>query len=237
MISPDEAVAPLVVVFGYGPGLGESIARRFASAGYRIAGASRHEPRAPAAGESAVPLHWFSCDVSEAASIEACMQAIDIRLGAPSVVVYNPMRLQITPFLQLEEAEFEAAWRVSGLGAMRVAKSAIPRMLPAGGTLILTGATASVRGSAGFAALASAKFALRGLGQCLAREFGPQGLHVAHVIIDGLVWSPQTTSRFDPAKEACLLPEDIAEVYLQLARQAPSCWTQELDLRPSSGKF
>jgi NAD(P)-dependent dehydrogenase (short-subunit alcohol dehydrogenase family) len=106
------------------------------------------------------------------------------------------------------------------------------------GTLILTGATASTRGSAGFGPFASAKFALRGLAQSLAREFQPQGIHVVHPILDGIIWSGLSRQRFPNIKqENCLLPEDLAKTYWGLAHQAPSTWTHELDIRPQSESF
>ena len=105
------------------------------------------------------------------------------------------------------------------------------------GTIILSGATAARRGGAKFAAFASAKFALRGLAQSLSREFGPRGIHVAHVVIDGLIDEPQSDRRFGPAELARMDPDAVARTYLGLATQHPSVWTHELDLRPFSGRF
>jgi NAD(P)-dependent dehydrogenase (short-subunit alcohol dehydrogenase family) len=106
------------------------------------------------------------------------------------------------------------------------------------GTLILTGATASTRGSAGFGPFSSAKFALRGLAQSLAREFQPQGLHIIHPILDGIIWSALSQQRFPSIKpENCLQPDDLANIYWDLAHQAPSAWTHEIDIRPQSESF
>jgi NAD(P)-dependent dehydrogenase (short-subunit alcohol dehydrogenase family) len=121
---------------------------------------------------------------------------------------------------------------------MVVARAVLPAMATrGGGVLIFTGATAALRGGAKFTAFASAKFALRGLAQALAREYGATGVHVAHVVLDGLVEGPQTDRRFGPATGARFKPDDVAQIYLQLASQPPSAWTQEIDLRPSAERF
>lgn len=230
----DHAEKPLLLVFGFGPGLGEALASTFGAAGYRVAGASRSAET----DQSLEAFQHYSCDVTDAGSVEHCVSQIVGDLGPPSVVVYNPMMLRIRPFLEIEPDEFESVWRVSCLGAMLAAKAVLPSMLDAGGgSLILTGATASIRGSANFASLATAKFGLRGLSQSLAREFGPKGIHVVHSIIDGLIWAPQTIERFSPKQESCLSAAAIARAYLEVSRQEASCWTQELDLRPSVGAF
>ena len=228
---------PLLVLVGDGAGLGEVIAKAFLGAGYRVAGLSRSNGAAATLNTASGFQHYL-CDVTCQDQVMHGLRAVESELGVPSVAIYNPMQLLIKPFLELSVKEFESAWRVSCLGAMLVAQAALPSMLKAGGgTLIFTGATASIRGSAKFASLAAAKFGLRGLAQSLAREFGASGIHVVHTVIDGLIWSPQTVSRFNPSREACMAPEEIAQAYLQLVQQPRSCWTHELDLRPADGKF
>lgn len=234
--------SPLLVVAGIGPGLGAEIAKAFIGAGYTVAGLCRSADTATRLradlGGAAPGLRHYACDVTQSGQVIQCLQDIESDLGPPGVVVYNPMQMLIKPFLDLRVEEFESAWRVTCLGAMIVARTVLPSMLKAGGgTLIFTGATASIRGSAKFASLAAAKFGLRGLAQSLAREFGPAGVHVVHTVIDGLIWSPQTAARFAPARETCMAPADIAQAYLQLVRQPRSAWTHEMDLRPSSGNF
>ena len=237
MSAGDTSSGKLLVVFGFGPGLGESIARRFSDAGYRMAAVSRDANRVAGICDALNAKH-FACDVTDSQQVIACIRRIESALGTPEVVIYNPMQLLIRPFLELTPEDFESVWRVTCFGGMQVAHAALPAMLRAGkGTIIFTGATASTRGSAKFSSLAAAKFGLRGLAQSLAREFGPQGIHVAHAVIDGLIWSPQTTERFQPEQSTCIAPDAIADAYLQLAQQSPSCWTHELDLRPSSGNF
>lgn len=230
---------PLLLVMGHGPGLGTELSHTFSQAGYRVAGVSRGIQTADAR-DRALPSRWThrQCDVTDRASVEACINGLIEEQGAPNVVVYNPMQLQVRPFLEVSAEEFESVWRVTCFGAMLVAHAVLPAMLGAGGgTLIFTGATASIRGSAKFASLATAKFGLRGLAQSLAREFGPQGIHVVHTILDGLIWSPQTLARFSPEEGRCMAPSAIARSYLDLARQPTSCWTHELDLRPFNGTF
>ena len=154
------------------------------------------------------------------------------------VIVRNAHVLAMKPVGQTTAEECEQAWRGAGRGAMTSAQKVLPHMTARGrGTISLTGATAGLRGGAQFSAFASAKFALRGLAQSLAREFGPKGVHVAHVVLDGLIEEPQTDQRFGPAKAARMNPEAVAATYLELASQPPSAWTHEIDLRPFSERF
>lgn len=234
--------AGVVVVAGIAPGLGAAIARIFSRAGYRVAGVSRS--RNPASSlqseldSRGLTYRHYACDVTQVPQVDAMLKAVDADLGAPTVLIYNPMQLLIKPFLDLTVEEFETVWRVTCLGAVVMARAMLPSLLSTGsGTIIFSGATASIRGSAQFASLAVAKFGLRGLAQSLAREFGPQGVHVVHAVLDGLIWAPQTRARFDPAQEDCISPEAIAETYLQLAAQHRSAWAHEIDLRPAQGKF
>jgi NAD(P)-dependent dehydrogenase (short-subunit alcohol dehydrogenase family) len=230
---------PLLLVAGIAEGLGAATAAAFAHAGYDIVGLARSDDAAgtighlvAAAGGSYVHLH---ADVTRPDDVAAALAPYRGRIR---VVVHNAHALLIKPFDQITEDEFERVWRVTCLGAMIVARLVLPHMIAAGaGAIILTGATAGVRGNAGFAAFASAKFALRGLAQSLAREYGPSGIHVAHVVLDGLIDAPQTERRFGSGQSARLDPDAIAGTYLSLAGQDRSCWTHELDLRPSAERF
>lgn len=158
--------------------------------------------------------------------------------GAPSVLIYNAHKFLIERFEDISVASFEQVWRTDTSGGFITSKKFLPAMLEnGGGKVIFSGATASVRGSARFSAFASAKFALRGLAQSLAREFGPRGIHVAHVIIDGLIDGGHAQSLFDVSKDQCISPEALANAYLNLINQPKSAWTHELDLRPYNGTF
>jgi NAD(P)-dependent dehydrogenase (short-subunit alcohol dehydrogenase family) len=160
-------------------------------------------------------------------------------LGAPEVFVHNAGAFQMGSVLDVSPEQFEACWRANCLGAFLGAQQVLPAMLKNGqGTIVFTGATASLRGSARFSCLAVGKFGLRALAQSIAREFGPQGIHVAHVIIDGQINTPRVRG-INPDREehTMLSPESIAETYWQLHSQDPTTWTLELDLRPSVEKF
>jgi NAD(P)-dependent dehydrogenase (short-subunit alcohol dehydrogenase family) len=154
------------------------------------------------------------------------------------VMIHNAQLLMIKPFTEISADAFEQVWRVPCLGAMASAQAVLPHMASRkSGTVIFSGATAGLRGGASFSAFASAKFALRGLAQALAREFGPKGVHVAHVVIDGLIDAPQTDLRFGPAASGRMDSKSVAEAYVGLAAQHPSAWTQEMDLRPFAERF
>ncbi|APV48547.1 hypothetical protein BWI17_01900 [Betaproteobacteria bacterium GR16-43] len=214
--------APVTAVVGYGPGLGAALARRFAREGH-VVGAFARKPVAEA------PLIALPCDVTDGASIARAFDALEKKSGPVANLLYNASALVRGPFLQTAPGDFERAWRTAAFGAFTCAQRVLPGMLAAGrGTILFTGATASLRGGANFPAFASAKFALRGLAQSLAREFGPQGVHVAHVVIDGMI-GPKREDRIDP--------DHIAEAYWNLAAQPRSAWTQEIDLRPHGEKF
>ena len=154
------------------------------------------------------------------------------------MLVHNASVLLIRPFEKTTAIEFEHIWRVTCLGAMLSAQAVIPQMAARGkGTIIFAGATASIRGSANFSAFSSAKFALRGLAQSLAREFGPRGVHVAHLVLDGLIDEEQTDQRFGASPTGRMSPQAVAQACLDLATQHPSAWTHEMDLRPFSERF
>ena len=228
---------------GVGPGLGAAVARRFAREGYAVALLARNEASLKeihaditrSGGRAGV----FSADAADAGSLPAAFSRLRAELGPPEVLVYNAGAYQAGGILELDPAAFESAWRVNCLGAFLAAREVLPAMLERGrGTLLFTGATASLRGSARFAGLAVGKFGLRALAQSLAREFGPRGIHVAHAVIDGQIDTPRLRGMM-PARDAStmLAPDAIAETYWQLHQQHPTAWTQELDLRPAPEKF
>jgi NAD(P)-dependent dehydrogenase (short-subunit alcohol dehydrogenase family) len=151
--------------------------------------------------------------------------------------VYNASAFQRGDVVDVTPEQLEACWKVGCLGAFAAAREVVPGMLARGrGTILLTGATAALRGSAGFSALAIPKFGLRALGQSLARELHPRGIHVCHAVIDGGIDGPRTRA-MGWSPEKMLDPEAIADAYWAVHRQSPSAWTQELDLRPAIEKF
>jgi NAD(P)-dependent dehydrogenase (short-subunit alcohol dehydrogenase family) len=173
-------------------------------------------------------------DGTDATSVEGLFSEVERRLDAPSLVVYNASRRLRGPAASLDPAEVQKVMQVTAFGGFLVAQAAVRRMLPRGrGTIIFTGASASVKGYAESAPFAMGKFALRGLAQSLARELGPKGIHVAHVIVDGAI------RRGAPAigDDTLIDPDAIAAAYLHIHNQPKSAWVHELDLRPAGERF
>ena len=235
--------AKVVAVVGVGPGLGRALAVRFARGGFSVALVARQEGslrpvHAELAGLGGT-VRSYVCDATNAESVVATFARMREELGAPEALVYNAGAFKSGGVLELSATDFEQAWRVNCLGALLTAQAVIPGMLEHGrGSLLYTGATASLRGGARFAGLAVGKFGLRALAQSMARELGPQGIHVAHVVIDGGIDSPRVRAMFPDRDPRTLLdPMAIAESYWHLHAQDPSAWSHELDLRPSVEKF
>ena len=230
-------------IVGVGPGLGAALAKRFADAGHTIAlmsRSSRHrEPIARAIGEHGGTALGYDCDAGNPGSVSAAFARIRDTLGAPQVLIYNAGSYAPGGLLDIDPEQFESAWRANCYGGFLCAREVLPAMQKAGaGTLLFTGATAALRGSAGFAGLAVGKFGLRALTQSMAREFGPQGIHVVHAVIDGQIATPSARERQpERAAETFLDPDAIAETYWQLHCQHPTAWTLELDLRPHVESF
>jgi len=228
----------VAVVLGAGPGLGAALARRFAAAGLAVAVARRQvDALERLAGETGGRA--YACDATDAAAVEALFENTERDLGPPDVAVYNAGAYRPGGILEIDPADFELCWRIGCLGGLHFGQAAARRMVGRGaGTILFTGATAALRGGARFANLAVPKFGLRALAQSMARELGPQGVHVAHVVIDGQIASERAGHHAEQrGADAVLAPEAIAEAYYQLYRQPRSAWTQELDLRPCLEKF
>lgn len=238
-----ESTSPLAVVVGAGPGLGTALAARFAAGGCQVAVLSRSAASRAAALERIAGAgqrgEGYDCDVGDAASVADAFARLRATQGDCSVLLYNAGVFLRGGILELDPAVFEQAWRVNCQGALLVAREVVPAMLRTGaGALIFTGATAALRGGAGFAGLAVGKFGLRALAQSLARELGPRGVHVAHVVIDGQIATPaRLAASPDAATDSLLAPAAIAENFWQLYRQPRSAWTQEMDLRPYAERF
>ncbi len=225
------------LIVGAGSGLSASLARLFAREGMAVALAARNTDKLSAlvAETSAIVL---ACDASDAAQVERMFSSVDAQLGTPSVVVYNAGRRVRGPVEALDPAEVQRAWMVGCFGGFLVAQQAVRRMMKAGrGTILFTGATASVKGFAQSSGFAMGKFALRGLAQSMARELAPKGIHVAHIVIDGGIASSYAKSAEERASDRFLDPDAIAREYLHLHRQHRSAWTWELELRPHTENF
>jgi NAD(P)-dependent dehydrogenase (short-subunit alcohol dehydrogenase family) len=231
---------------GASAGLGAALARRFAAGGLLVAVTGRHAERVQALAADIVAAggqaHALPGDVSSERDSERLSQALE-SLGALESAAFNAGNAVRGTPLELTPAEFESTWRGSTYAGFLFARTALPRLLAAGGgSLLFTGATASVRGRGPFVAFAAAKAGLRSVAQSLAREYGPHGVHVAHVIIDGGIDGEQLRRNApdlvaDGAADRLLRPDDIAETYWQLHRQHRSAWTHELDLRPYREPF
>jgi len=231
---------PVAVIVGVGPGLGAALVRRCAGEGLTVVAAAR---RASAltdlkAGDNGARVHLHDCDATAPKDV-AGLFAHAGDLGAIELVIFNAGAYQPGTVLETDPADFERCWRIGCLAGFLVAQAAARGMVARGqGSILFTGATASLRGSAGFANLASPKFALRALAQSLARELGPKGVHVAHVIIDGQIRSPRYEELLQSrGPDSLLEPDAIADAYWTLHRQHRSAWTHELDLRPWSERF
>jgi NAD(P)-dependent dehydrogenase (short-subunit alcohol dehydrogenase family) len=233
----------VAAVLGVGPGLGAAVALRFAGEGFAVAMMARREVslaeiRQDIEGDGGTALP-ISTDATEAYSVAAAFDRVAAELGDPEVLVYNAGAFQMGGILEISPNQFDECFRANCAGAFYAAREVLPAMVEAGhGTILLTGASAALRGKARFSALAVGKFGLRALAQSMAREFGPQGIHVSHVIIDGQINTPSIREMMPDREEHTLLsPDAIAEIYWQLHAQDRTAWTLESDLRPSVESF
>lgn len=219
------------LIVGAGAGISASVARGLAAAGLRVGLVARNtEKLAELAG--AIGAERFAADAADPAQVAKAFEAADARLGQPDVVLYNASARAHGPLAELDAEAVRKAIEISAFGGFLVVQQAARRMIPQGrGAILLTGATASIKGYAQSAAFAMGKFALRALAQSAARELGSKGIHVAHFIIDGGVRSAR---RLDPPNrpDSTLDPNAIAQTYLDTLRQPRSAWAHEVDLRP-----
>jgi NAD(P)-dependent dehydrogenase (short-subunit alcohol dehydrogenase family) len=223
------------LIVGAGSGLSASLARALAKAGIRIALAARSTDDLAALAQE-IKAKTYVCDASRRDNVDRLFNALD-DAGAPDVVVYNASYRVRGPFVGLDPAEVEKSIITSAFGGFLVGHAAVKRMLPKGrGTILFTGASASVKGYAQSAPFAMGKFALRGLAQSMARELSPRGIHVAHFVIDGGIRSARRQVAPD-APDSLLDPDAIAATYLHVLQQPRSAWTQEVELRPWVEKF
>jgi NAD(P)-dependent dehydrogenase (short-subunit alcohol dehydrogenase family) len=224
------------LIMGAGAGLSASLARALAKDGIAVALAARTTGDLDALTRETGALA-FACDATKRAEVERLFTEIEAACGAPEIVIYNASSRARGPFIALDPAEVEKAIAVSAFGGFLVAQQAARRMLPKKhGAILFTGASASVKGYAQSAPFAMGKFALRGLAQSMARELAPQGIHVAHIVIDGGIKSARRGESAD-APDSLLDPDAIATTYLHVIRQPRSAWAWEIELRPWVEKF
>jgi NAD(P)-dependent dehydrogenase (short-subunit alcohol dehydrogenase family) len=224
------------LIVGAGAGLSASLARALAKDGIRVALAARTTDDLDTLTRG-TGARAFACDATKHAEVEKLFTDIEATGGAPEIVIYNASFRTRGPFIELDPAAVERSIAVSAFGGFLVAQQAARRMLPKKhGAILFTGASASVKGYAQSAPFAMGKFALRGLAQGMARELAPQGIHVAHMVIDGGIKSARRSEPAD-APASLLDPDAIAATYLHVIRQPRSAWAWEIELRPWLEKF
>ena len=226
----------VALVAGVGRGTGGAVARRFAAGGYRVALVARSESRmkefeAELPGSLALP-----CDITDPVAIDAMLERCRAELGEPDVVIHNAARGVWGSFLEIDPADVEANFAVNTMSLLHLARAVAPAMIAAGaGAIIVTGNTSAWRGKSDFSGFAPTKAAQRILAEAIARELGPQGIHVAYVVIDAIIDLRWTRRRFpDIPEERLAKPDDIAETVFQVAHQPRSAWSFNVELRPAA---
>jgi NAD(P)-dependent dehydrogenase (short-subunit alcohol dehydrogenase family) len=230
---------PVCAIVGVGPGNGAALARRFAAGGYAVALLARRSSLSDALAGELDGARAYACDVAEAGSVADAFTKIRTELGEVAVVIYNAGSGAWGSVEQISPEIFETAWRVNALGALLVSQQVIPAMKRAGaGAIIFIGATASLRGMPMTAAFAPAKAAQRILAESMARSLGPAGIHVALVILDGVVDIPATRERMaDKPDDFFIKPGDVAESAFWLSHQPRSAWSFSIEARPFGEKW
>ncbi|WP_158809966.1 SDR family NAD(P)-dependent oxidoreductase [Beijerinckia sp. L45] len=224
------------LIVGAGPGISASVARALAAAGVTVGLAARNTDKLQALAHD-TGARTFAVDATDPAAIAGLFAAVDRSLGEPDVVIYNASARAHGPITEIDPEAVRQAVAVTAFGGFLVVQQAAQRMLQHGrGAILLTGASASVKGFPLSSAFAMGKFALRGLAQSAARELGPKGIHVAHIVIDGGVRSER---RADPADkpDSTLSPDGVAQTYLDILRQPRDAWSLEVELRPWVERF
>jgi NAD(P)-dependent dehydrogenase (short-subunit alcohol dehydrogenase family) len=237
----------VALIVGAGDAIGSAITRQFAQAGLIVCAARRNadrlEPLINELTESGHSAHAFACDARKEDAVIELFAHIEANIGVIDVVIFNVGANVPMSIIDTDSKKFYKIWEMACFSGFLVGREAARVMSTRGtGTIIFTGATASVRGGAGFAAFASAKHGLRALAQSMARELGPKNIHVAHIVIDAAVDTQWIRDNFADAEamqqqDGIVAPEDLAQNYVNLYKQPRNCWTHELDVRPWSEKW
>ncbi len=231
--------SPVCVVTGVGPGNGAAFSRRFTSAGYRVAMLARSQERVEELEASIPGTKGLAVDVGDEASVREAFARIRTELGPVGVLIHNAGSGAFATWADTTPEQFETAWRTNALGLLLCGREVTPDMAKAGrGSIVVIGATASRRGGPITAAFAAAKAAQRSLAESMARSLWPQGIHVAYLVIDGVIDIPRTRAFFkDKPDDFFLEPDDIADTVYHLVTQPRSAWSFEVDVRPFGEKW
>lgn len=229
----------ICVVVGVGPGNGMAFAKRFAQGGYRVALLSRDLEKLRQYEAELPNSRAVACDAGDPVSVSKAFSMVAREMGHVDTLIYNAGSGSWSTIEETTATQMEQAWRVNTLGLMSAAQAVIPGMKEKGaGSILISGATASLRGGGKMVAFASAKAAQRSLAQSMARHLGPQGIHVALAIIDGMIdLTPSRKLKPDAPDDFFLKPDEIADSYWNIAHQPKSAWTFEFDLRPYGEKW
>lgn len=235
----DASKAPVCAVVGVGPGNGEAFARRFAADGYAVALLARRAELTSKLAAELPRAKAYPCDVAAEASVDAAFAKIRADLGDVDVLIFNAGSGVWGNVEEVKAEDLERSWRINTLGLFLAARQAIPAMRRRGqGAIIVVGATASRRGAAGAAAFAQGKMAQRALAESMARHLGPSGIHVALIVVDGVVGGPVTRARFaDRPNDAFIDPAGVAAIAASLIKQDRSAWSFEVEARPYKEKW
>jgi NAD(P)-dependent dehydrogenase (short-subunit alcohol dehydrogenase family) len=224
------------LIVGAGEGISASLARLLSKQGIRVALAARNTGKLDALSRE-TGAKTFTCDATQGEDVAKLFSDVEAQIGAPDIVIYNASQRARGPFIELAPNDVAQSIAVSAFGGFLVAQQALQRMLPhKRGAILFTGASASIKGFAQSAPFAMGKFALRGLAQSLAREFAPQGIHIAHFVIDGGIRSSVRTEPADKP-DSMLDPDAIAANYWHVLQQPRTAWSSELEIRPWVEKF
>lgn len=225
---------PVCVISGVGPGTGSALVRRFVAGGYQVAMLSRGVERLETIARELPDAHVFACDVSDATQVDAAIAAVEARLGAVDVLVHNAVGGAFGSFLEIDPEVLNRNFQVNTMGLLYLARRVATGMIARGkGAIIVTGNTSALRGRPNFAGFAPTKAAQRILSEAIARELGPQGVHVAYVVIDAVIDTPRQRDRFrDRSDEFFIKPAAIADECFHVAHQDRSAWSFLVEVRP-----
>jgi NAD(P)-dependent dehydrogenase (short-subunit alcohol dehydrogenase family) len=225
---------PVCVIVGAGPGNGAALAHKFNNQGFRIALLARSQDFISELADTLSDARAYVCDVSDETRMREVFAQIQAEQGAVHSLIFNAGTRDFRTIEDTDSACFEDAWKINTLGCFLAAKQVIPAMKAAAqGNIVIIGATASWKGTAGFTAFAASKAGQRSLAQSMAKHLGPMGIHVAYLIVDGIIDSPRARDMFPHLPDNGFIhPGDLAQVVWDVTQQAPSTWTFELDIRP-----